>query len=136
MKQRAAPALLYLLAALALARYFDSLYGAAPVVRRLEAVHAGIAGTILLAVACLLSLFSLRLGGVCGLVAGLLVWPYFGPILVSFPWSRVFEVLPYAMWADSLAALVMLTIASIYSMARLWLWFRAGLVASEAHPPM
>lgn len=66
MKQKVLAALVYILTALALALYFDSLYGAAPVTQHLNAVHAGIAGTILLAVACLLSLFSLRLGAVCG----------------------------------------------------------------------
>jgi hypothetical protein len=126
MKQRVAPALLYFFAAFALADYFDALYGAAPVDHRLMFVRAGIAGAILLAGAFLVSLFSQRLGAVCGLVAGLLAWPYFGPILVNFPWSRMFEVLPYAMWADSLAALVMLTIATIYSLTKIWLWLRPG----------
>jgi hypothetical protein len=128
MKQRIAAALLYLLAALALAGYFDALYGAAPVDHRLGLIHAGIAGAILLAVASLMSMFSLRLGAVCGLVAGLLAWPYFGPILMSFPWSRMFEVLGYAMWADSLAALGTLTIASIYSLTQIWLWVRPSFV--------
>jgi hypothetical protein len=133
MKQRVWAALLYLFAALALAGYFDGLYGAGPVVHGLTLVHAGIAGMILLAVASLVSILSLRLGAVCGLIAGFLAWPFFGPLLLSFPWSRMFEILPYAMWADSLAALTMLTITSIYSLKQVSLRVRLGFGESGKH---
>jgi hypothetical protein len=60
MKQRILSAAIYLISALALALYFDSLYGTGPVMLCLGAIHAGIAGAIVFVVACLVSL------SVCG----------------------------------------------------------------------
>jgi len=124
MKQKIPPAALYVITALAVAGYFDALYGAAPVTHRQTPIHFAIAGTIIFAIACLLSLFSLRLGAVGGLVGACLSWPFFGPILIHFPWTKLPEVLPYAMWADSLAALVTLIVATVYSVCSVSSTFR------------
>ena len=125
MKKRILTACMYLLAAIAVAEYFDALYGGGPVTKHLGVVHAGIASAAVLAVGCLLSLFKLELGAGCGLIGCSLAWPYFRHILISFPWTKLFEVLPYAMWADSLAALVVLIVASIYSVVQTYSWVRA-----------
>ena len=61
-------------------------------------------------------LFSLRLGIICGLVAGILSWPLFGIELPRIPWARIFSILPYANWRYTFAALGMLVISSVYSL--------------------
>jgi hypothetical protein len=123
MKQRIPSPVIYLISALALVFYFDALYGG-PVTHRLGTIHAGIAGATLFVVACVLSLFSLRVGLVCGLAASILSWPYFGVLLFVFPWRGVPEILHYAMWGDTLSALLILIIASIYSLSKIGLSLR------------
>lgn len=125
MKQRISAAVIYAMTSLVLAGYFDSLYGAGPVTHRLGLIHAAFAGALLFVVACAMSLFALRLGVACGVVASILSWPYFGPRLLAIPWSRFIQVLPHAMWADTYAAILMLIISSAYSAIRLRLLLRA-----------
>ena len=125
MKKRILAAVVYVITAVALAGYFDGVYGGEPITRHLGLIHTATAGATLFAVACLLSLFTLRFGVICGLVASILAWPFFGPIMVAIPWGRILQMLPYARWADTLAAILMLTISSIYSLAQLRSLFRS-----------
>lgn len=77
MKEKAFPIGMYAVTALTLAAFFDALYGAGPITRHLGPIHLAIAGTVLFAVACALSLFALRIGVVCGLAGAVLSWPIF-----------------------------------------------------------
>jgi hypothetical protein len=102
-----------------MALVFDSIYGAGPVTRHLGAIHAGVAGAIVFAVASLLSLFSLRFGLVCSIVACVLSWPLFGPLLYFLPWTELPRALGYANWGPELIALLTLMVAHIYSAFKL-----------------
>jgi hypothetical protein len=120
MKRKLSLALIYANAALALAFYFDGLYGGEPIKSPLGLIHAAIAGAVLLVIACVLSIFNLRLGIVCGIPAIVASWPYFLISLVHIPWGiTLFSLLPYALWGDAFAALLALAAASIYCVVRL-----------------
>ena len=128
MKQKTISAVIYAATTLALAYYFDALYGGGAVTHHLGLIHIAIAGTILFAVACILSLFSLRLGVLCALAACILSWPFFSGNLYAIlrVWRSLFSVVHYANWGASLAAVLMLIISSIYSLGRLRLLFQAA----------
>ena len=78
MKRRILSVLIYATTAFALAEFLDGLYGAGPVTHHLALIHLAIAGTILFAAACILSLFTLRVGVVCGL-GGVVLYRFGGP---------------------------------------------------------
>jgi hypothetical protein len=123
MKQKLVAVAVYLVTSLALALYFESLFGAGPVTLRPQLL-IGIVGAILFVPALVLSIFELRLGVMCGLAASALSWSCLGDVLVSIPWESILRILPYARWADILVAIVMLIISSIYSLAQLRLFFK------------
>ncbi len=127
MKQKTVSVVIYAITALALAYYFDSLYGAGPVARHLELIHTAIAGAILFVVACVLSVFSLRFGTVCALAACVLWWPFFSSNLFAIlsVWRSLFSILHHSNWEASLQSVLMLIISSIYSLSRLRLLLRA-----------
>lgn len=116
LKHRILSAAIYGITALVLARFFDSLYGSGPVTQQLTAIHTAIVGAILFAFAFVVSLFALRLGVICGLAACILSWPCLGRDMVAIPWRNAIEILPYARWADIFAAILALTISSIFSL--------------------
>jgi hypothetical protein len=119
MKRGVLAALVYLLPALTMALVFDSIYGAGPVTRHVGVIHAGVAGAIAFAIASLLSLFSLRFGLACAIVACVLSWPFFGPLLYFFPWKELPSALGYANWGPEFIALLTLMGAHIYSAFKL-----------------
>jgi hypothetical protein len=122
MKYKIVSALVYGITALDLANFFDSVYGAGPISSNyIGLTHVAIAGAILFAVACLLSLFNLRMGITCGLVACILSWPFFaGELsLILGVWRGLFSVVGYAYWTARLASVWMLIVSSIYSLSQL-----------------
>lgn len=121
MKQKVVSAVIYAITALALAYYFASLYGAAPVTRHLGLIHTAIIGALLFVVACVLSLFSLRSGTACALAACTLSWPFFAGVLsaVVGVWRSLPSILHDANWEASLQSVVMLIFSSIYALSRL-----------------
>jgi hypothetical protein len=111
-------AVVYAATALALAAYFDAVYGAGRVVRGVWLIHIATAGAVLLAAACILSLFSLRAGVACALAGGLLSWPQFGVATFGIPWRSIVEILPYAYWLELLSAILALAVCSVYSVTQ------------------
>ena len=78
MKHKVVSALVYGITALDFAEFFDSVYGAGPISpHHIALMHTAIAGAIVFALACLFSLFNLRIGVMCGLAACVLSWPLF-----------------------------------------------------------
>jgi hypothetical protein len=122
MKQKIISVAIYAITTLALWGFFDGLYGGEPITRHLSLIHAATAGAILFAVACVLSSFSLRFGIACALAACILSWPFFAGELSAIlrVWRSLFSVVHYSPWGDRLAAVLMLTISSIYSVVQLW----------------
>lgn len=122
MKRRIISAVVYAATFLALAGFFDSLYGAGPVTGYLAAIHLALAGTVLLAAASISSFFAPRVGVVCGAAGSVLAWPCFAAVMPTIPWPSIFSILPYSNWQDLLTAILALTVSSIYSVTRLrWL---------------
>jgi len=124
MKYRILSAAVYAITAVALADYFDALYGAGPVTSHLGLIYSAIAGAVLFAVAFVLSMFTLRFGAICGLAACILSWPCFGIQLPGIPWTKLVSVAHYANWRFIFLAILMLAVSSAYSLWQLWLLFR------------
>jgi len=124
MKQKIIPSAIYALTTVCLAEFFDAAYGAGPVTRYVRLTHLAIAGTVLFAIACISSLFTLRFGTVCALAASVLAWPYFANALTAIPWGSLVSVLPYANWRYELTAILLLAVSSVYSAAHAWQLFR------------
>jgi len=124
MKRKILSVVIYATTAFALAEFFDALYGAGPVTRHSVLIHLAIAGTILFAAACILSLFILRVGVVCGLAGGALSWPCFAIQMPAIPWGSLVSILPYANWLYLLTAILVLVVSSIYSVNLLRLLLR------------
>lgn len=126
MKLKLVPAVLYATTAFSTAVDLDSLYGAAPVTHALMRVHLAIAGAALFAVAFLLSLITPRFGIVCGVLASVMSWPYVGSEMVAIPWAKLTDVLPNARFAPQVAAVLMLTLSSAYSLVQARFLFRTS----------
>jgi hypothetical protein len=126
MKQKVISAVIYAVTTLALAAFFDGLYGGESLTRHLVLIHVATAGAVLFAVACVSCIFSPRFGIVCALAACILSWPFFSGNLFAIlkVWRSLFSVVHYSNWGDSLAAVVTLIISSIYSLSRLPLLFQ------------
>lgn len=131
MKRRILSVLIYATTAFALAEFLDGLYGAGPVTHHLALIHLAIAGTILFAAACILSLFTLRVGVVCGLGGVVLSWPYFALQMPAIPWGSLISILPHANWVDLLTAILVLVVSSVYSVNQLQI-LRRGRSGFEA----
>jgi hypothetical protein len=127
MKQKAVSVVIYAFTALALANFFDSLYGAGPITHYLWLIHTAIAGAILFVVATVFSVFSLRIGIACALAACVLSWPFFAGELSALlgVWRSLFSVVHYSYWGARLESVLMLIISSFYSLGRLRLLFWA-----------
>jgi hypothetical protein len=126
MKRKVILALIYAATALTLLGFFDALYGAGPVTHHLGLIRCGLGGAVLFAIACVISPFNARFGIVCALAASVLCWPFFaGELsLILHAGLSVLSEVRYAMWGDRLAAVLMLTISSVYSLSRLRLLLR------------
>ena len=119
MKQKILSAVIYATTALALAQFLDDLYAGEPVTDHLGLIYLAIAGTILFAAACILSLFTLRVGVVCGLGGGILSWPVFAIAIPRIPWGSVVSIFPYSNWRYVLTAILALVVSSAYTVNRL-----------------
>jgi hypothetical protein len=126
MKYRLISTFIYGIATFCFWLFFDALYGAGPVTRDLALIYLAIGGSILYAIACVSSLFSLRFAVISGLAGALLVWPYFAIEVREIPWSKLWSALPYANWRYELAALFFLVVSSCYLAVQLRLMFRAS----------
>lgn len=124
MKRKVIAAVVYAATAFALASFFDALYGAGPVTRGLWLIHLAIAGTILFAAACIVSLFALRAGILCAIAGGILSWPEFADSFGFIPWRHILSILPYANWLVLLTAIFALIVSSAYSIDEVSLLFR------------
>jgi hypothetical protein len=117
MKHRLVCTLIYAATTFCLGEFFDGLYGGEPIIYHLGLIHVATAGAVLFAVACVLSLFTLRFGIMCGLLAGILSWPYFAIQLSGVPWGNLIWFARYR--PDTLAAIVTLIASSLYSAVHL-----------------
>jgi hypothetical protein len=124
MKRKIISAVIYASTAFVLAEWFDALYGGEPLTDYVGLIHLATAGTVLFAAACILSLFTLRVGVVCGLAGGVLSWPYFAIPIPIIPWSKLVSILPYSNWLNVLTAILVLVVSSIYSVSQLRLLLR------------
>jgi hypothetical protein len=113
MKRKTISAIVYAVTALVLAGFFDGLYGGEPLIYHLLVIYAATAGAALFVVACVLCLFSLQFGIVCGLLAGILSWPYFAIQAFGAPWGNLIWFARYR--PDTLAAICVLILSSAYS---------------------
>lgn len=119
MRQKILAALIYATAAFTLVQFFDYLYAGEPPTDHLVLIYPAIAGTIFLAAACILSLFTLRAGVVCGLSGSILSWPCFFVAITAIPWGSVVSIFPYSNWRFLLTAILALVVSSAYSVNRL-----------------
>ncbi len=117
MKRKMISAGVYAITAFAFFGYFDGLYGGEPIIYHLRLIHIATGGAILFAVACVLSLFNLRVGNACGIVAAILSWPYFAIELYWIPWSDLAGLAKYR--PDTLTAIFCLICSTYYSINRL-----------------
>ena len=119
MKQKILSVVIYATTALALGQFFDALFAGEPVTDHLGLIYLAIAGTILSATACILSLFTLRVGVVCGLGGSILSWPCFAVAMPTIPWGSVVSIFPYSNWRFLLTSILALVVSSTYSVNRL-----------------
>ena len=126
MKRKILSAVIYATTAFALAQFFDGLFAGEAVTDQLRLTYLAIAGTILFAAACIVSLFTLRIGVVCGLGGSILSWPYFAIGMPTIPWGSVVSIFPYSNWAFVLTAILGLVVSSAYSINQLRLFLRRG----------
>jgi hypothetical protein len=113
MKRKGISALVYAVTAFILAGFFEGLYGGEPIIYHVRLIHAATAGAVLFVAAFALCLFTLRFGIVCGLLAGILSWPYFAVQMFGLPWHDLMWFARYR--TDTLAAIAALILSSIYS---------------------
>jgi hypothetical protein len=126
MKKKLIPATIYAGTFAALVVFFDALYGGGPVTRNLWLIRLAIFGTVLFACACIASLFSVRMGVICGLGASTLALPYFVLLARAVPWGNLFSALPHAEWRYVLTAIVALACSIIYSITSVSRAFRSA----------
>jgi hypothetical protein len=124
-KRKIISALVYAATAFALAEFLDALYGAGPLTGHVRLVQLAIAGTILFAAACMLSLFALRVGVFCALAGGVLSWPCLVIEVPGIPWGSLLSILPDANWQDLVIAILALVVSSVYSVTQLRLLLRS-----------
>jgi hypothetical protein len=101
-------AAIYAATSLSLAVFLDAFYWAGPVTPHLGLARSAIGGSILFAIACVASLFDLRSGVACAVVASILCWPFFGGELSSV----------IGVWRSQ-AAVLTLTLSSAYTLSQL-----------------
>ena len=114
---------MYLVAALAMGAYYDAVYGAGPVTRHPMLVHVGVAGAFLFGCASLVSLWKPYLSVIVSIFACCLCWSDFAWIVPQIPFFHVFSIIGYAYWNETLLALLILILASAYSLRQGWRTF-------------
>lgn len=120
MKRKIISAVVYAASAYALAEFFDGLLGGEPFTGPVpKLIYLAIAGTVLFFLACILSLFSWRVGVFCGSAGGVLSWPCFAVSLPAIPWGSLFSILPYSNWSNLLMAILTLVVSTTYSLNQL-----------------
>lgn len=115
MKRKFTSAAVYAATAYTLAEFFDGLYAMGPWTGPVKLIYLAIAGTVLLSLACILSLFTWRIGILCGAVGSAFSWTLFALSIPMIPWRHVLSVLPYANWSGLLLAILALDISTAYS---------------------
>ena len=136
MKRKILSAVVYATTAFALWQFLDSLYAGEPVRDHLVLIYSGIVGTILSAAACVLSLFTKRVGLVCGLVGAVLAWPGFSLTIPKVPFLSTVSIFPDSTSADLLTAILALVVSSFYGINQFRLLFRRGGDIQDHHMGM
>jgi hypothetical protein len=122
MRRKIPSAVIFAITVVAFAIWFEDVDGMepGPITGYIGLIQTAIAGMILLSLACLLSLLTTRVAIVCGLFGCVLSWPYFGPLLFGTPWGRLASLIAgSSLWRDEFAAIVLLMVTSVYSVAQL-----------------
>jgi len=123
MKLKIVSSVLYATTAFALWSFWDALLGMTdePLThyQHWKLLSLLMTGTALFLAACILTLFSMRIGTISGLVAAVLSWPYLAVGMPAIPWSKIISVLPYANWKYLFIAILALLIVSAYLVNRL-----------------
>jgi hypothetical protein len=120
LKKKFISASVYLAAALAMGAYYDAVYGAGPVTRHTLLLRVGVAGAFLFGCTSLLSLWNPHQAVLVGIFACCLCWSDFARIVPRIPFLQVFSVIGYAYWNETLLALLILILASAYSLRQGW----------------
>jgi hypothetical protein len=115
MKKKVISASVYLAAALAMGAYYDAVYGAGPVTHHPLLVHVGVAGAFLFGCTSLMSLWKPDWAVVLGSFACCLCWSDLARIVPEIPFLHVFSIVGHAYWNEMLVALLILILASAYS---------------------
>lgn len=113
MNKKIGAMIVYAITALCLGQFLDALYGGEPIVHYLFLIKVATAGMILFVVACIVSLFTLRVGAICGLFASVLSWPYLVVQLSTVPWRNLAWFSRYR--PDTLMSVMMLVASTLYS---------------------
>ena len=111
---------MYLAAALAMGAYYDAVQGASSVIRHALLLRVGVAGAFLFGYTSLLSLWKPRRAVLVGILACCLCWSDFARIVPQIPFLKLFSVIGYAYWNETLLALLILILASAYSLRQSW----------------
>ena len=123
LKKKVISASVYLAAALAMGAYYDAVYGAGPVTHHTLLLRVGVAGTFLFGCTFLLSLWKPHRAVLVGILACCLCWSDFARIVPQIPFRQVFSAIGYAYWNETLLALLILILASAYSLRQSWRTF-------------
>jgi len=123
LKKKIISASVYLAAALAMGAYYDAVYGAGPVTRHTLLLRVGVAGAFLFGCTFLLSLWKPNRAVLVGILACCLCWSDFARIVPQIPFLQIFSVIGYAYWNETLLALLILILASAYSLRQSWRTF-------------
>jgi len=123
LRKKIIAASVYLAAALAMGAYYDAVYGAGPVTRHTLLLRLGVAGAFLFGCTSLLSLWKPHRAVLVGILACCLCWSDFPRIVPQIPFLHVFSVIGYAYWNETLLALLILILASGYSLRQSWQTF-------------
>jgi hypothetical protein len=117
MRQKIISAAVYAVTSFAFMGYFDGLYAMEHITYHLGLTHAATAGAVLFAIACVLSMFSLRVGIMCGILSAILSWPFFAIELYAVPWRDLVWFAKYR--PDTLTAIFCLICSTYYSINQL-----------------
>lgn len=136
MRQKILSAAIYGVTAISLWTFFDTLDGMEPsnhppAVAIVQLSRIAIAAVIVFALGCLASAFSLHYGLACGVLAGILSWPYWLYMIATFRWKQSMSLLNSVVGRPELIAMFMLTIASCYTIAQLQVWSRRRAAAGS-----
>lgn len=120
LKKKIISASVYLAAALAMGAYYDAVQGAGAVTRHALLIRVGAAGAFLFGCTSLLSLWKPHRAVLVGVLACCLCWSDFARIVPQIPFLKLFSVIGYAHWNETLLALLILILASAYSLGQSW----------------